>query len=74
MRCSPTRTPRNPPGTSSRPTDKRAARLNLISHLLDQIPRGDVPTQKIKLPRRQQRAYVRPPAESQTYVPTRYVA
>ncbi len=44
---------------------KRAARLNLISHLLDQIPRGDVPTQKIKLPRRQQRAYVRPPAESQ---------
>ena len=53
---------------------KRAARLNLISHLLDQIPRGDVPTQKIKLPRRQQRAYVRPPAENQNYVPTRYVA
>jgi hypothetical protein len=53
--------------------DKRSARLNLISHLLDQIPYEHVKQEKIKLPPRQQRAYVRPPAESQTFVPTRYV-
>jgi polyphosphate kinase 2 len=52
--------------------DKRAARLNLIAHLLDQIPYQHVPTPKIELPPRQKRAYVRPPAESQTFVPTRY--
>jgi polyphosphate kinase len=52
---------------------KRAARLNLISHLLDQIPYEHVPHEAIELPPRQQRAYVRPPAESQTFVPTRYV-
>ena len=52
---------------------KRAARLNLITHLLEQIPYEHVPYEKIELPPRQQRAYVRPPAESQTFVPTRYV-
>jgi len=53
--------------------DKRAARLNLISHLIEQIPRGEVPNEKIDLPPRQKRAYVRPPVDSQTYVPERYV-
>jgi polyphosphate kinase len=52
---------------------KREARLNLISHLLDQIPYEDVRQEKIKLPPRQERAYVRPPEESQTFVPRRYV-
>jgi polyphosphate kinase 2 len=52
---------------------KREARLNLISHLLDQIPYDDVRQEKIKLPPRQERAYVRPPEESQTFVPRRYV-
>ncbi|HEX7059053.1 MAG TPA: polyphosphate kinase 2 [Solirubrobacterales bacterium] len=52
--------------------DKRTARLNLISHLLDQIPYERVDHEKIELPERQERAYVRPPAESQTYVPERY--
>jgi polyphosphate kinase len=52
--------------------DKRTARLNLIAHLLDQIPYEHVPNPKVALPPRQQRAYVRPPAESQTFVPTRY--
>jgi polyphosphate kinase 2 len=51
---------------------KKTARLNLISHLLDQIPYEPVKQEKIKLPPRQERAYVRPPADSQTYVPTRY--
>jgi len=52
--------------------DKRTARLNLISHLLSRIPYEDVEREAIKLPRRQRRAYVRPPKDSQRYVPTRY--
>jgi polyphosphate kinase 2 len=51
---------------------KRTARLNLISHLLEQIPYERVDHEKIEFPPRQQRAYVRPPAESQTFVPERY--
>ena len=51
---------------------KRTARLNLISHLLEQIPYEEIPHEKIELPPRQQRAYVRPPADTQNYVPTRY--
>ena len=52
--------------------DKRTARLNLISHLLDQIPYERVDHEKIEFPPRQERAYVRPPADTQTYVPERY--
>ena len=53
--------------------DKRTMRLNLISHLLSLIPYRDVPREKIKLPPRQERAYVRPPQRDQNYVPARYV-
>jgi polyphosphate kinase len=53
--------------------DKRTARLNLISHLLEQIPYDLVPEDKVELPPRQRRAYVRPPVDTQTFVPTRYV-
>ncbi len=52
--------------------DKRTARLNLIAHLLDQIPYEPIPHEEIALPPRQQRAYVRPPEDTQTYVPERY--
>ncbi len=52
--------------------DKRTARLNLIAHLLDQIPYEPIDHEKIELPPRQERAYVRPPAETQTFVPERY--
>jgi polyphosphate kinase 2 len=52
--------------------DKRAARLNVISHLLSVLPyQRPVPT-PVKLPRRQQRSYQRPPLSSQTFVPSRY--
>ena len=51
---------------------KKTARLNLISHLLDQIPYESVKHEKMKLPPRQERAYIRPPADSQTKVPERY--
>jgi len=52
---------------------KKTARLNLISHLLEQVPYKKVKQHRIKLPPRQERSYVRPPADSQTYVPTRYL-
>ena len=52
---------------------KKTARLNLISHLLEQVPYRKVKQEKVKLPPRQQRSYVRPPADSQTYVPTRFI-
>jgi polyphosphate kinase len=53
--------------------DKKSARLNLISHLLTLIPYEQVPTDPIKLPRRQQRKYRRPPKSEQRMVPERYV-
>ncbi|MGN6171059.1 MAG: polyphosphate kinase 2 [Solirubrobacteraceae bacterium] len=52
--------------------DKRTLRLNLMSHLLSLIAYKNVPHEKIKLPPRQSRAYVRPPQSDQNYVPTRY--
>ena len=53
--------------------DKRRARLNPIRHLLAMIPYGDVPQNRIKLPPRQSDVgYVRPPVESQTFIPDHY--
>jgi polyphosphate kinase 2 len=52
--------------------DKRTARLNLIAHLLDQVPYQPVDHERVKLPPRQERAYVRPPVDTQTFVPERY--
>jgi polyphosphate kinase 2 len=53
--------------------DKRTARLNLIAHLLDQIPYKRVSGEHVEFPPRQERAYKRPPVESQTFVPARYL-
>jgi polyphosphate kinase 2 (PPK2 family) len=52
--------------------DKRAARLNLISHLLTLVPYERLKIAKVELPPRQQRAYERPPKDTQTMVPVRY--
>jgi polyphosphate kinase 2 len=52
---------------------KKAARLNLVSHLLSTVPYESVPHKKIVLPPRQQRSYTRPPIDSQSWVPTRYI-
>jgi polyphosphate kinase 2 len=53
--------------------DKKRARLNVISHLLSQIPYKDLTPKPIKLPRRQKDdGYVRPPMGDQTFVPERY--
>lgn len=53
--------------------DKKTARLNLISHLLAQIPYEDLPTQEFVLSDRQKRAYQRPPIEDQNWVPKRFI-
>lgn len=53
--------------------DKKRARLNMISHLLSQIPYEDRTLGKIDLPPRQKdESYVRPPITDQTFVPDRY--
>jgi polyphosphate kinase len=49
---------------------KRRARLNCIAHLLSQIPYKEIRTPKIVLsPRQKDDGYVRPPKESQRWVP-----
>jgi len=50
--------------------DKRAARLNCISHLLSRIPYEDRTPKPVELPRRQSEdGYRRPPRVTQHYVP-----
>ena len=44
-----------------RSDDKRRARLNLIRHLLEQIPYEPLPREKVKLPKRQKRGDYREP-------------
>jgi polyphosphate kinase 2 len=53
--------------------DKKAARLNVISHLLETVSYQETPHEVVELPPRQQRAYTRPPIDSQTWVPQRYL-
>jgi polyphosphate kinase 2 (PPK2 family) len=54
--------------------DKRAARLNLISHLLSLVPYERVDEDKrVKLPARQRRKYRRPPKATERLVPERYL-
>ena len=56
-----------------RADDKRRARLNCISHLLEQIEYEDVAPDPIKLPKRQKDVgYVRPPEDTQTFVPEEF--
>ena len=53
--------------------DKRAARLNLLAHLLSLVPYQDIAREKIALPKRQKDgSYVRPPMTDQTFVPRKY--
>ena len=52
---------------------KRRARLNCIHHLLSLIPYEDLTPSPVELPpRRDSKAYVRPPLSEQTFVPERY--
>jgi len=53
--------------------DKKRARLNCISHILERIPYKDVLPPPMKLPpRAAQGGYIRPPMSSQTFVPARF--
>jgi polyphosphate kinase 2 len=51
-----------------RSDDKRRARLNLITHLLEQIPYKKLPREKVKLPKRQKAAGYREPNHPFKYV------
>jgi polyphosphate kinase 2 len=53
--------------------DKKRARLNCITHFLSLIPYKEIPYKKIEIPHRQDTAdYIRPPKDTQTYVPSVY--
>jgi polyphosphate kinase 2 len=50
--------------------DKKVARLNMIAHLLSTVPYSEVPHPPLELPKRPaSMGYVRPPKDTQTYVP-----
>ena len=49
---------------------KKRARLNVIAHLLSEIPYDDAPQPDLSLPKRQVNdGYTRPPMNEQTFVP-----
>ena len=52
--------------------DKKRARLNIISHLLQHIPYSDVPRENIKLPKRQDRGKYREPNYPYKTVPAKF--
>ena len=52
--------------------DKRSSRLNVMAHLLSVLPYEEPDPVDIALPDLQHRDYVRPPKESQHFVPIRY--
>ncbi len=53
--------------------DKKKARLNMIAHLLSQIPYENVPKEPIELPARVRNAdYIRHPVPPDMYVPEKY--
>jgi polyphosphate kinase len=51
---------------------KRNARLNIISHLLEQIPYESPPRETVKLPARDKRGRYREPDHSHLYIPAKY--
>lgn len=56
----------------ARSDDKKRARLNIISHLLGQIPYQELPREKIILPKRQKSGNYREPDYPYKYVEERY--
>ena len=53
----------------ARSDDKRRVRLNIIEHLLGQIPYKDVPRKKVKLPKRRVSADRKPADHAFKFVP-----
>jgi polyphosphate kinase 2 len=56
----------------ARSDDKRRARLNIITHLLAQIPYKEAPRQKVKLPKRQKAGGYRDPKYPFKFVKERF--
>jgi polyphosphate kinase 2 len=56
----------------ARSDDKRRARLNIISHLLSQIPYKALPREKVKLPQRQKRHGYREPNYPFKFIEEKY--
>jgi len=56
----------------ARSDDKRRARLNIIEHLLSQIPYEDVPHKKVKLPKRHVTPAGKQPAPAFKLIPEKY--
>ena len=52
--------------------NKKCARLNMISHLLSQIPYQDLTPEPLKLPPLKDAKYIRPPIHEQNFVPEVY--
>ena len=52
--------------------DKKRARLNIISHLLEQIPYDSPPREPVVLPNREKRRGYSEPDHSRLYIPTKY--
>jgi hypothetical protein len=52
--------------------DKRRARLNIISHILDQIPYATEPTAAVTLPPRQEEGDYREPDRRYHRVPAQF--
>jgi polyphosphate kinase 2 len=60
------------PWSIVRSDDKRRARLNIITHLLDQVPYKKVPRPKVKLPKRQKPGGYKEPDYPYKYIKERY--
>jgi hypothetical protein len=52
--------------------NKKAARLNVIRHLLSMIPHQDLTSKPLPLPPINKQNYTRPPINEQTFVPELY--
>jgi len=55
-----------------RSDDKKRARLNMITHLLDSIPYKTMPREKVKLPKRQKPEGYKEPNRPKRYVPEKF--
>jgi polyphosphate kinase 2 len=51
---------------------KKAARLNVIRHLLSLVPYQDLTSKPLPLPPIEKKAYTRPPINEQTFIPEAY--
>jgi polyphosphate kinase 2 len=60
------------PWNVARSNDKRRARLNIISHLLSQVPYRAVPREKVKLPKRQKADGYRESNHPMRFIEERY--